>query len=90
MTSEKLAAAREGVEALVAENLALRCMLGGGCDANNDGLHTIIKQGRDEFCTECGEMTRNGKSKPWFNEDRLERTLARIAASLRTTTAKDD
>lgn len=70
------------IEALAAENLALRCLLGGGCDANNDGPHTIIKQGKDEFCADCGEMTRNGKSRPWFNEARLARTITR--ATLRT------
>jgi hypothetical protein len=70
---------RDALAELVAENLALRCLMGGGCDANNDGLHTIVGKGKDEFCADCGEMTRNGKSKPWFDEDRLERTIARLA-----------
>ena len=62
------------------ENVALRCLLGAGCDANNDGPHqTIVKGPSGEFCAECGEMTRNGKSKPWMNEARLERTMRRLA-----------
>ncbi len=63
----------------VKENIALRCMLSAGCDANNDGHHTIVKSGKDEFCAECGQMSRNGKTKPWFTEERLERIIARLA-----------
>lgn len=72
------------IEILARENLALRCMLGGGCDVNNDGLHEIVKAPSGEFCHRCGEMTRNGKTKPWFNEDRLQRTIARMAISQET------
>lgn len=67
-------------EKLAKENLALRIMLGAGCDANNDGLHTIMGKGRDAFCTLCGEMTPSGKSKAWFSEERLERVLSRMEA----------
>lgn len=71
-------AARSAVEGLVAENLALRCLMGGGCDANDDGLHVVVRTGSGEFCCECGEMTRRGKSTPWFDESRLNRTIRRL------------
>lgn len=29
--------------------------LGGGCDANNGGDHTVITQGKYKFCSGCGE-----------------------------------
>lgn len=60
------------------ENIRLRCLLGGGCDANNDGPHSCTGSGKSQFCTRCGENTINGKSKPWFDDARLDRTKARI------------
>ena len=33
----------------------LRRLLGGGCDANAGGCHTVITQGRYRFCGKCGE-----------------------------------
>jgi hypothetical protein len=82
MTPEEIAAvAGDALARALEENIALRCLLGGGCDANNDGLHTTLGRGKDEFCIHCGEMTRNGKSRPWFDESRLERTIARLQAA---------
>jgi len=67
------------------ESIALRCLLGGGCDANDDGPHeTIVGKGRDKFCAKCGEMLDSkDRSKPWFHGGRLERAKAR---NERTTT----
>lgn len=67
------------IRRLVQENLALQCLLGGGCDANDDGQHAVVTSPTGEFCSDCGEMTRKGKSTPWLNEDRLNRTIARLA-----------
>lgn len=36
----------------------LRRKLGGGCDANNGGDHTVISEGKYKFCGECGESLR--------------------------------
>lgn len=33
----------------------LRRRLGGGCDANGGGDHTVITEGRYKFCGDCGE-----------------------------------
>lgn len=66
------------LEKALRENLALRCMLSAGCDANNDGGHTILGKAPDQFCMNCGEMTPRGKSKPWFSDERLERILNRM------------
>jgi hypothetical protein len=41
----------DALNAALQENIALRCLLGGGCNANNDGLHTIMGKGRDEFAS---------------------------------------
>lgn len=71
------------LDAALRENLVLRVMLGAGCDANNDGLHAIMNVGRDEFCTQCGEMTKGGKSKAWFSEERLERIKDRLTPSIK-------
>lgn len=30
--------------------------LGGGCDANHGGPHSAMKQGKDDFCPDCGSM----------------------------------
>lgn len=30
--------------------------LGGGCDANNGGLHSVMGTGKDSFCPDCGLM----------------------------------
>lgn len=68
---------------LAEENIALRCMLSAGCDANDDGQHSCVKGASGEFCLQCGEMTRNGKSKPWFSEERLERTMSRLSTHLK-------
>jgi len=62
------------------ETVALRVMLGAGCDANNDEHHEIIGTGKDAFCHKCGEMTPRGKSKAWFSEERMERIMNRLAA----------
>lgn len=70
----------EALERLASENIALRCLLGAGCDANEDGPHrTIVKNSTGEFCADCGEMTRNGKSKPWMDEARLQRVIDRLS-----------
>ena len=70
------------LEALATENLALRTMLKGGCDANNDGPHELIGSGRDEFCHKCGEMTTRGKTRSlWVDEDRIERVVNRVRAA---------
>lgn len=33
----------------------LRRRLGGGCEANDGGDHTVISEGRYKFCADCGE-----------------------------------
>ncbi len=68
------------------ESIALRCLLGGGCDANDDGPHeTIVGKGRDKFCAKCGEMLDSkDRSKPWFHGGRLERAKARNERELYT------
>lgn len=43
------------LERLTAENEDMWRCLGGGCDANADGDHTVITQGRYRFCGKCGE-----------------------------------
>lgn len=70
------------LEAALRENLALRCLLGGGCDANNDGPHqTLVVKGKERFCADCGDKVNDkGQSKPWFNNARLERATARLTA----------
>lgn len=41
-----------------AEISELRRRLGGGCDANNGGNHSVMSQGRYKFCGKCGESLR--------------------------------
>ena len=67
----------EEMKRLAAENIALRSLLGAGCDANNEGPHSIVTRGSEQFCSACGETTRHGKTKAWFDEDRLARVIAR-------------
>ena len=47
--------ADEALSTLQARVTELERKLGGGCDANDGGLHTVIKQGKYAFCGECGE-----------------------------------
>lgn len=37
------------------EIMYLRRRLGGGCDVNGGGDHTVITEGRYKFCGNCGE-----------------------------------
>lgn len=43
------------VAAYEAEITELRRQLGGGCDANNGGDHTVMSDGKYRFCANCGE-----------------------------------
>ena len=70
------------------ENIALRNMISGGCDANNEGPHTLYGHGSNSFCVDCGEMATRGKVKPWFDEGRLERAMQRL--SVRAILAKEE
>lgn len=83
---------RDALNEALRENIALRCINGGGCDANADGPHpTLVGKGRERFCVECGEMVNaKGCSTPWFHGGRLERAKARVltAQGMRTGTAK--
>jgi hypothetical protein len=78
--AEKIA---DVLQAALEENIALRSMLGGGCDANNEGAHpSIVSTPGNRFCTECGEtVDGRNRSKPWFSEERLERVKARLTPS---------
>jgi hypothetical protein len=66
---------------LAAENIALRSILGGGCDANGEGPHNIVVSGKHQFCSACGEDAKNGKVKPWVSEDRIARRIASLKAA---------
>ncbi|MGB1214766.1 MAG: hypothetical protein ACPG4X_15480 [Pikeienuella sp.] len=49
------ATALEAAQARIAE---LERRLGGGCDANNGGEHTVMSQGKYKYCAKCGESLR--------------------------------
>jgi hypothetical protein len=71
---------RAALDCATIENIVLRSFMGGGCDANDDRHHEIVGDGKGAFCHMCGQMTRNGKSNPWFNEDRIDRAISRLAS----------
>lgn len=53
-----LPTARDAISQIERDGLEieeLRRLLGGGCDANAGGYHTVITQGRYRFCGKCGE-----------------------------------
>ena len=82
MTPKKLQRAEGGGRELAMENIALRSMLGGGCDANDEGPHKPTYDGAGKsFCFACGEMlNKAGKSTPWLSEERLNRRIAALKA----------
>lgn len=53
--NEAVQRARDQIDRDGREIEDLRRRLGGGCDANAGGDHTVITQGRYRFCGKCGE-----------------------------------
>jgi hypothetical protein len=50
-----LKAENAGLKTIVSE---LRRRLGGGCDANHGGNHSVMKQEKYAYCANCGESLR--------------------------------